>query len=293
MNHYKKKLIQNLQRFDEKKLAQPVSIIAQEIGQRLFDRLDFIRLQPKTILDLGAGFGDFSQLLKKRFPKADIFTVDLVENRVRFVRKKQSTWFKRHPHFICADVEELPFADNSFDFIFSNLTLPWCRDLPKVFLQAQKILKPEGLFLFSTLGPDTLKELRQSWHYSVDTKEQFAADFFIDMHHLGDLLVQTQFADPVMDMEQILFTYRDLKTLFADLKNLDMHLLGEKTSQGLIGKTRWKKFLTQYKNFQTNELFPVNFEVIYGHAWKVLLEENTGEVSIPLSSIKKISANKN
>ncbi len=135
--------------------------LQREIGRRLIERLDLIRLRPARILDLGAGTGEFSRALLRRYRKADVIALDLALNMLRHTRRRGG-WFRR-PGCVCGDAERLPFAADSFDFIFSNLMLQWCLDLEPVFTELHRVLSPGGLLMFTTFGPDTLKELRASW----------------------------------------------------------------------------------------------------------------------------------
>lgn len=287
----KKNIIQNFNR--RVASADTTTSLTQEMGRRLFERLDFMRLQPKNILDLGAGLGYFSKLLEKRYRKATIFAVDFAENRMQFARKKNQRWFGREK-FLCADADYLPFQKNSFDLVFANLLLPWCQNSQQTLQQIQRVLKPEGLLLFSTLGPDTLQELRKSWQ-QVDNYSH--VNTFVDMHHIGDQLVQVNLADPVMDMEYLTFTYKNLPTLFQDLKMVGMSNISENRLRGLMGKQHWQKFLEQYQllaSQRSDGLFPATFEVVYGHAWGSNVISNqidvaTGEVRISLNDIHKLS----
>ena len=147
-----------------------VAVLQREVSERLIERLDIIKAVPETILDVGCGTGDSAIKLSKIYKRADIVGLDFAEQMLKVAENKQS-WtqrlFNSDIKFVCADVEKLPFQENSFDFVFSNLTLQWCTNLDTTFSELNRILKPGGLLFFSSLGPDTLKELRQSWK-SID-----------------------------------------------------------------------------------------------------------------------------
>jgi len=179
----------------------------------------------------------------------------------------------RAPHLVCADIESLPFADNSFDLVFSSLSMQWCNDLNAAFLEARRVLKPGGLFVFATFGPDTLKELRTSWA-SVD--EANHVNQFIDMHDIGDALLHDQFAEPVMEAEIITVTYDTVDEIMHDLKAIGANVTVKKSHNnagGLSGKSVLKQVRQSYEQFRKNDVLPVSYEIIYGHAWKPTLEQ--------------------
>lgn len=253
----------------------------REIADRLLERLDYIKIDPNIILDLGAGTGYTSLSLEHRYKKAKIIAFDLSDKMLQ-KSKQNKRWFDRK-RYICGDVETLPFVDNSVDMIFSNLMLHWTNNLEKAISEMYRVLKPEGLLLFSTLGPDTLYELRQSWS---ESDEESHVHQFIDMHHLGDVLLKTRFKDPVMDMEFVTVTYNDLKKVLNDLKDLGTQNIAQNRMKGLTGKKRFTKFVNAYEAYRNEEGYiPVTYEVIYGIAWGQATQSQ--EYSIPLHSIKK------
>ena len=257
--------------------------LQREIGQRLIERLQLIRLQPVAILDLGAGTGTFSKALLQRYRKADVIALDVALNMLRHTQRRGS-WFRK-PRCVCSDAERLPFADDSFDFIFSNLMLQWCMDLDSVFTELRRVLAPGGLLMFTTLGPDTLKELRASWE-AVDGYTH--VNSFIDMHDVGDALVNTHWAEPVMDTERITVTYREVRTLMQDLKHLGAHNVTVGRPRGLTGKQRWQQVAGAYEQFRVDGVLPASYEVVYGHAWSPLNKQAAaGQIEVPLASLQR------
>lgn len=232
------------------------AIIQQEVGVRLLERLDLIKLDPAVILDLGSGTGFFTSALSQKYPKAHIIKLDIAEHMLHFSSPKNS---------ICGDGENLPLKNHSVDFIFSNCVFHWFVNPQKVLAEIRRVLKPEGLLLFSTFGPDTLKELRESFS-TID--QQTHVNNFIDMHHIGDMLVQTQLHDPVMDMEMITLTYKNLMGLMRDIKDTGENLVYRQEPRGLSTKKTLDKLIDAYEYYRTEDnLLPATFEVIYGHAW--------------------------
>lgn len=250
-----------------------VAFLQEEICNRLIERLQWIKHSPQTILDLGSGTGTGSLALKKYYPKARIIALDLAEEMLKFAQVKVNNnlnfidRFKRSNHInhICADAESLPFKNQTFDLIFSNLSIQWCENYPLLFSEFSRILKPEGFLQFSTFGVDTLKELRQCWQ-SVSS---FAhVNEFIDLHDLGDFMLGAGLKDPIVDAEFITIEYSQINNLVHELKKLGAQNHLQQRPKSLQGKNQFKQMLTSYEQFKLeNNKYPATYEVIYGHAW--------------------------
>lgn len=263
------------------------AILPQQVGLRMIQRLDLVRIQPLTILDLGCGTGFFTPYLKKCYPKAKIINIDIAANML--VKAKKKAGWRNKPFSICATAEKLPLKTHSIDLVFSNQMFTWCSDLRGAFGEIKRILKPGGLLMFTTLGPDTLKELRFAWQ-QIDTYPHVHS--FADMHDIGDIMVQTRLADPVMDMEYFTLTYSNARQLLQELKALGASNAILESRQTLTGKNRIKQCLYHYEQFRTEQdLIPATFEVIYGHAWQPMMIKNESEVTIPIHHIKRIDSN--
>ncbi len=261
-----------------------VAILQLEVAKRLVERMDVMSMKPVSILDAGSGTGFVSQLLADRFPKAKITALDLAFNMLKQAKNKRTVkqrWNKRFS-YVNAEVENLPFADASFELVISGLTLQWCQDLPKVFAEFRRVLAPGGLLLFSSFGPDTLKELRQSW---AEVDDLAHVNAFADMHDVGDALMQSGFADPVMDMEMLTVTYKDVKTVMRDLKQIGAHNVMQGRSHNLTGKNTLQKMMKNYEQFRENGLVPVTHEVVYGHAWVPEAKKMDGTVVVPFQKL--------
>ena len=171
----------------------------------------------------------------------------------------------RKPGLVCADAERLPVADARIDLIHSNLTLQWCNDLDRVFGEFRRVMRGGGLLMFTTFGPDTLKELRDCWE-RVDGRAH--VNTFVDMHDVGDALVRAGFADPVMDMEVLTLTYRTPLDLMRDLKQIGATNALYAAPRGLTGPARLRAVERAYEVFRRSDgSFPATYEVVYGHAW--------------------------
>lgn len=264
------------------------AVLQREIAERLLARLDYIRLEPSGILDLGCGTGYTVALLRRRYPRVQLVGLDLALPMARAARQRLHPVLpfgigRRPAQFINADAEALPLADQSVDLICSNLTLQWC-DPDAVFRECHRVLRPGGLFVFTTFGPDTLKELRTAWR-AVDTAVH--VHDFIDMHDLGDALVRARFADPVMDVEQVRLTYDEVGGLLRDLKGIGAHNAASGRHPGLTGKMRYARFRDRYESFrQPDGRLPASYEVIYGHAWTSVHPRVPHESVVPLTAIR-------
>ena len=264
-----------------------VAVLQREIGNRMVERLDYVKLQPSVILDAGAGTGHCSNLLLQRYTKAKIISLDFALPLLTKAGKR-GRWLRR-PHCLCADFEHLPLADQSVDLVFSNVAIQWCSDLPKALQEFMRVLKPNGLLMFSTFGPDTLKELRAAW---AEVDDQVHTSDFVDMHDIGDMLVQSQYADPVMDAEHLTLTYETVNGLVKDLKSLGAHNATQQRSKGMTGKNRWQSMLKAYEQFRIEGRLPATYEVVYGHAWrpeKLQLQtvSDNGDVFVPVNFVGK------
>jgi malonyl-CoA O-methyltransferase len=245
------------------------AILQREVGARLVEHLEGIRLEPGRVLDLGCGTGASFAALLQRFPAARLTALDVAAPMLRLARQR-TPWWRRVarassvPSLVCGDAERLPLAAASHDMIFSNLTMQWCRP-EAAFAEAARVLAPGGLFLFSTLGPDTLKELRAAF----DTPGSAAhVNRFVDMHDLGDALVHSGFGDPVMEMEVITLEYASLSAVVTDLRAIGASNALPDRPRGLGGRARWKEAEARYERARRDGSLPATYEVIYGHAWK-------------------------
>ena len=257
------------------------AVLQREIADRMLSRLDLIKLKPKAILDAGCGTGHCARALAKRYRRARILGIDIACAMVQRARRKAG-WFSRS-RFACGDIEALPLADASMDMVVSNLTVQWCNP-DTVFSEFMRVLRPGGLLMFTSFGLDTLRELKQAWG-TVDHQTHVHA--FMDMHDIGDVLIRTGFADPVMDMEHFTLTYKDVMGVMGDLKRLGAHNVAHGRPRGLTGKTRFKRFQSAYESLARDGLIPATYEAVYGHAWapEAHSARDDGSVVIPVNRI--------
>lgn len=253
-----------------------VALLQREIGQRMIERVRQIELQPEVILDLGAGTGVATAELGRLYNNARIIALDFAFPMLVQARKRGG-----HSS-LCADLEQLPLADNTVDMIYSNAAIQWCNDLGRTFQELLRVLRPEGLLMFTTFGPDTLMELRAAWS---EADGHTHVSRFPDMHDVGDALLQASFSDPVMDVDRMTLTYQDVKGLMRDLKGLGAHNVTQSRQRGLTGKGRMKAMLNAYEAFRQDGRLPASYEVIYGYARAPLQLQEPGVATVPLSRI--------
>ncbi len=256
----------------------------REIADRLMDRLEWVRLEPQVIIDIGARTGYTTQLLTQRYPRAQIIATDWAENLLQQVIPSEPNVLR-----ICAEPEKLPIPSQSVDLIIANLVWHWVDERAQCLQEWRRLLKPGGLVLFTTCGPDTLYELRASFA-AVDT--QAHVHLFLDMHDIGDALMAAQFVDPVMQAEHIHFTYSSLAGLWRDLRQSGVANALDTRRRSLTGKTRWQLMLAEYEKFFSPEHgWPATMEVIYGLGWAGeppgSSQDDRGEVVIPIERIRR------
>ena len=267
-----------------------LDVLGREVAARMDARLDYMRIDPALVLDAGSGRGDDLPRLAARYERALVVGLDaspvvsaLSTSARRGFLEQLRRWrpaaVRGAPGMapgvvrVQGDFNRLPLGDASVDLVWANLALPWSGDPVQTFLQWHRVLKPGGLLMFSTWGPDTLRELRAAFESAGESRRVHP---FVDMHDLGDMMVGAGLADPVMDMERISLTYRDVAGLVADLR------AGRHTNarldrpRGLLTPRRWRQVRATLE--VAREAVPVGggvedrlsftFELVQGHAWK-------------------------
>ncbi|MBS4017872.1 MAG: methyltransferase domain-containing protein [Dechloromonas sp.] len=242
---------------------------AREVDRRMQERLDYVRLTPGRIVDLGCSRGASLAGLAARFPAAEVLALDSSQAMLVAGREPRPGWQRllglgrRDGQRICGDVERLPLAGGSAGLLWSNLVLHWLDNPLPALAEAHRVLEVGGLLMFSTLGPDTLHELRSAFSDGYAHTQRFT-----DMHDLGDMLVECGFSDPVMDMEVITLTYDSVDALFAELRAAGSSCAMKARRHGLTPPGRLAAMRQAYERLRSDGRLPATFEVIYGHAWK-------------------------
>ncbi|MCP4391699.1 MAG: malonyl-ACP O-methyltransferase BioC [Gammaproteobacteria bacterium] len=240
-----------------------VAILQEEILKRLLQRLQYMRHQPETIIDIGCATGMGIRGLQKQYPRAQVHACDIAFAMLLQARSRYRFLAKRR--LVNADMEQLPFAAQSFDLVFSSLALHWSNDLRATLAEFARISRSGALLLFSSFGPATLQELAYSWQ-ALDNDPHVHQ--FIDMHDVGDAMLATGFAQPVVDAEIIRMEYRDFPALLADLKNIGATNADVSRRRGLMTPRQLRRLEHSYREhgFEDGK-FIASYEVIYGHAW--------------------------
>jgi malonyl-CoA O-methyltransferase len=265
------------------------AVLQREVGSRMLERLDYMRVEPQRVLDLGCGTGASLTALHERYPKAQLIGADLSDAMLVAGRGQRSRlrWLlpflrgNKTP-LVAADAAALPFKSGSTSMLWSNLMLHWLDDPLPVFREMHRVLEVDGLLMFSTFGPDTLKELRNSFGDGYVHTQRFG-----DMHDFGDMLIECGFADPVMDMEVLTMTYASLDDLFRDLRQSGAACAMQARRHGLMGRTAWQEMRLAYEQLVRDGRLPATLEVIYGHAWKTQPKKTQDGRSIVRLDLKR------
>lgn len=258
------------------------AVLARRLREAMIARLEWIAFTPESVLDLGCGTGHGAAELAARWPHARILALDaapcMLAEAQRLAKDARIEWLR-------AEAEAIPLPDASVDCVFSNLMLPWCEDIDAVFAEVARILKPRGLFTFTTLGPDTLGELRAAWRAADGAAHVHP---FTDMHDLGDGLVRAGFAEPVLDVSRYTLTYPDVAALMRDLKAIGSQNAASARPRGLTGRGRIAAMTGAYEPFRADGVLPASYEAVFGQAWGAVLRERRAPgapYAVPVGSI--------
>lgn len=305
-----------------------VAFLPREIAGRMRERLDYIKVSPRRTLDVGCGVGSDLSALASRYPASQMVGMDFSRNMLLRaagapVGDKLAKWMPdalrrvlggKEAWLAQANLDALPFADNTFDMIWSNQALHWHAEPDQVFPEWQRVLAVGGLLMFSTLGPDTLLEVREAWEEAARATNSSGDHLlkavrapvldFVDMHDFGDMMVNSGFELPVMDMERLSVTYREPTALLADVRGWGAFrpqirrtnaarvaeesgaaarptARGTDVARGLGGKALHAAFVDALAaRRQADGTIPLTFEIIYGHAWKAAPRASAGQTMI-------------
>ncbi len=248
-----------------------------EVGARMLERLEYVRIAPQRILDAGAGTAREARRLAERYRGARILALDISLEMLREAQRGggflSRLFGKPRPRPLCADFAHLPLAAGSVGLVWSNMALHWLDEPLEALREFHRVLAKEGLLMFSTLGPDTLKELRAA------TGGQ-RVHRFMDMHDLGDRLVAAGFSAPVMDMEIITVTYPGADAFLAELRATGQTGVRADRPRGLSGRGFLARLQASLQAQSLDDRLAVTFEVVYGHAWKGAPRAAAGEPAV-------------
>lgn len=261
-----------------------------EVADELLDRLAGVRVSPERIVDLGCGTGYAIDRLQRMYRRAEVIGVDFAPSMARRARTRRRPWCR--PMAVCADARRTPLADHSADVVFSNLTLQWIGDLAAFFGEVRRLLRPGGVLMFSTFGPDTLSELRAAWA-RVDSGVHI--NTFLDMHDIGDAVLAAGLTEPVMDVDRWHRRYADLRTLMRAIKAIGAHNAARGRPRGLTGRERMRQLESAYTETELDGGVVATWEIAYGHAWGAPTPRaapgGAGEFHVPVESIGRRRAN--
>ncbi len=245
---------------------EAAAVLQTRVADEVLNRLEPFRFTPEVVLDVGAGTGRMTGELKRRYRRALVVAVDLAPGMLREAKRHQQL-FRRFER-VCADAARLPIADASVDVVVSSLMLQWCDPPDQAFAEIRRVLKPDGFVAFSTLGPDTLRELRSAWAEADGMEHPYNhVNHFTDMHDVGDALVRAGLAEPVLDVDRIQLTYPNALALMRDLKTIGAHNVTAGRPRGLLGRARLQRMQEAYESFRRDGRLPATYEVVYGVAW--------------------------
>jgi malonyl-CoA O-methyltransferase len=240
------------------------SPLEAEAASRMLERLQYVKAAPRRVLDAGCGPGRDSRGLARRYPGALQIALDISSSMLRAATRRgllESLLGPPAPRAVCGDIARLPLATASIGMVWSSMALHWVSDPLAALREFHRVLEPEGLLMLSTLGPDTLRELRASAGGARVHR-------FADMHDVGDMLVAAGFSAPVMDAERVRIVYTGGEALLEDLRASGQTCALEARPRGLAGRA-FRATLLERLAAQGGEAgLPVTFEVVYGHAWR-------------------------
>lgn len=267
--------------------------LQHEVEKRLRESLDYFALRqgqdaadPKVVLDVGCGPAHAAAAMRKRWPKAQVVALDLALPMLREA-KKQAGWWKPFQR-VCADLRALPVVESSVDVLFCNLSLQWVDDLPAAFAGFRRVLKPGGLLVCSTFGPETLQELRDAFAQADDAPH---VSPFPAIAQFGDALMLAGFRDPVLDRDRFTLTYDDLPALMRELRAMGATNALHHRRHTLTGRARFAAAAAAYEPLRRADgKLPSTWDVIYAHAWAPpagapIREQGEDIAAVPLSKI--------
>lgn len=252
-----------LRRFERAaKHFSAADFVHRRAADGLLQRMSPMSIQPRLILDLGSALGAGSRALAKRFGKARIVSLDQSVQMLGGARRARGRFSKVRE--VQADARQLPLPAGSVDLVFANMLLPLISDLPGCLAEVARVLRKDGAFLFSTLGPDSLAEIREAWSRIDDGVHVHR---FVDMHNLGDAVVHAGLRDPVLDIDYLTVSYRNTDALFSDLTAAGARNCLRSRRQSLTGKGALARLREQLPGTATGGRLQLKLELVYGHAW--------------------------
>ncbi|MFO1400373.1 MAG: malonyl-ACP O-methyltransferase BioC [Steroidobacteraceae bacterium] len=263
--------------------------LQEQVRAELLERLGYFRLAPAVVLDLGAGTGSATVALRRRFRRARVLALDIAPGMLRAAQRRRWPW--RRFDCVCADAHALPLRTASVDLVFSSLMLQWSDRPDRVFEECARVLRPGGLLLFSSFGPDTLGELREAWA-AVDAAPRVS--LFADMPDLAAALQHARFAEPVLDADRVVRHYPDVRALMEELRAIGARNAASARTRGLTGPRTLARMIERYEERRQPEGIPATWELFYGAAFAgaapagaLAAGPSLGEQLVPVASLRR------
>ncbi|MFG6465519.1 biotin synthase [Roseateles sp. BYS87W] len=236
-----------------------------EVASRMAERLAYIKLAPKRVLDTTPALGSSLQVLREAYPTAEMLWHEAHPAlEARAAAELAGPWWRKWWGSAARHVERLP-AVPPVDLVWSNMALHAHADLPGLLSQWQGSLAVGGFVMFSCLGPDTFIELRALWSR---LGWGLPAPMWWDMHDIGDLALKAGFTDPVMDQQRLRLTWGSPEQLLADLRALGGNLSPQRRS-GLLGRRWHRQLLGELESLRDSDgRLALTLELVFGHAVK-------------------------
>jgi malonyl-CoA O-methyltransferase len=267
------------------KAYDAAAALQARVREELLARLDYFRLEPRLVLDLGCGTARGAQALRRRYRKARVVGVDIAPGMLAAARQRLWPW-QRMP-LVCADAAALPFASGSVDLVYSNLMLQWCDDLPGAFAEMRRVLRPGGLLLFSSFGSATLAELREAWAQADDAAH---VSLFTDMPGLGQALSLAGFIEPVLDRELLREHHPSVRSLTDSLRAIGAGNALADRRRTLTGSGRVRAMQAAYESLREPAGLPATWELLHGAAFAGTAQDDDsgppGEYRVPVGLIR-------
>lgn len=209
---------------------------------------------PEYVLDLGSGTGSETSLLCGHFPDSHVTGLDLAMGMIKFARSQcdSASWCS-------GDIESLPFKSESVDLVFSSLAIQWC-SFETVLEETFRVLRPDGVFVFSSLASGTMAELKEAWQ-QVDSHVHINGFDSFEQQKLWSL--ESGFKPQSFKQQTETLYYPELFQMLRELKALGVNTVHGRPS-GLMTRGRLTRLQEAYESFRVDAGLPLSYQLLYG-----------------------------